>query len=112
LPFTPEEVKEKWATVVDFGRVNDYPNGPVDTYSRISANLERIEENKAKLAKPVAQPAGGLKADQIFTLMRVYLDRGEGKALVPKVQSIYAFEITKAKGGPVLKSWTIDLKQG
>lgn len=45
-------------------------------------------------------------------MMRSFLERGEGKHLIPKVKSIYGFEIIKVKGGPVLKTWTIDLKNG
>jgi 3-hydroxyacyl-CoA dehydrogenase/3a,7a,12a-trihydroxy-5b-cholest-24-enoyl-CoA hydratase len=53
-----------------------------------------------------------LKAEQIFALMRSYLDRGEGKHLIPKIASTYVFEIITVKGGPVIKAWTIDLKNG
>ena len=53
-----------------------------------------------------------LKADSIFTMMRVFLERGEGKALVPKVAAVFGFDILKAKGGPIAKSYTIDLKNG
>ena len=45
-------------------------------------------------------------------MMRVYLARGEGKALIPKVAAVYVFEISKAKGQPAAKSWVIDLKNG
>lgn len=53
-----------------------------------------------------------LKADAIFTMMRVFLERGEGKGLVPKVAATFGFDILKAKGGPIAKSYTIDLKNG
>jgi 3-hydroxyacyl-CoA dehydrogenase/3a,7a,12a-trihydroxy-5b-cholest-24-enoyl-CoA hydratase len=44
--------------------------------------------------------------------MRTFLDRGEGKASVTKVQAIFVFEILKEKGSPVSKVWTIDMKNG
>lgn len=44
--------------------------------------------------------------------MKTYLDRGEGKAVVPKVAAIFGFEITKTKGGKVEASYEIDLKNG
>ena len=44
--------------------------------------------------------------------MRVFLERGEGKDIVAKVQGLYNFGITKKKGGPIAKSWIIDLKNG
>jgi 3-hydroxyacyl-CoA dehydrogenase/3a,7a,12a-trihydroxy-5b-cholest-24-enoyl-CoA hydratase len=42
-------------------------------------------------------------------MMRVYLERGEGKALVPKVSAVFNFEVKKDKKGPVVKTFTIDL---
>jgi 3-hydroxyacyl-CoA dehydrogenase/3a,7a,12a-trihydroxy-5b-cholest-24-enoyl-CoA hydratase len=44
--------------------------------------------------------------------MKSYLDRGEGKALITKIAATYNFEIALQKGGPVVKVWTIDLKNG
>ncbi len=55
---------------------------------------------------------GRLKADKTFGLMKAYLDKGEGKGLVAKIASTYIFEIVTVKGGPVVKSWVIDLKNG
>lgn len=51
-------------------------------------------------------------SDDIFDMMRVYLERGEGKALVPKVDSIFNIQIKKTKEGPVVKTFVIDLKNG
>jgi 3-hydroxyacyl-CoA dehydrogenase/3a,7a,12a-trihydroxy-5b-cholest-24-enoyl-CoA hydratase len=45
-------------------------------------------------------------------MMATYLDRGEGKALVPKVASVFEFEILRAKGGKPEATYTIDLKNG
>lgn len=45
-------------------------------------------------------------------MMKTYLDRGEGKAVVPKVASIFGFDIIKTKGGKVEASYEIDLKNG
>jgi 3-hydroxyacyl-CoA dehydrogenase/3a,7a,12a-trihydroxy-5b-cholest-24-enoyl-CoA hydratase len=53
-----------------------------------------------------------LKADEIFGMMATYLNQGEGKSLVPKVNAVFGFEITKTKGGPVLATYEIDLKNG
>jgi 3-hydroxyacyl-CoA dehydrogenase/3a,7a,12a-trihydroxy-5b-cholest-24-enoyl-CoA hydratase len=51
LPFKPEEVKAKWEEVCSFDRNNDYPTSSQDTFTRLQANLDRIEENAEK-AKP------------------------------------------------------------
>ena len=45
-------------------------------------------------------------------MMATYLGQGLGKDLIPKVSAIYAFEITKAKGGKVESVFEIDLKNG
>lgn len=44
--------------------------------------------------------------------MGVFLGRGEGKDLVPKVAAIFAFQITRTKGSPVESVYEIDLKNG
>eukprot|EP01016_Furgasonia_blochmanni_P038305 TRINITY_DN4611_c0_g1_i1.p3 TRINITY_DN4611_c0_g1~~TRINITY_DN4611_c0_g1_i1.p3 ORF type:complete len:145 (+),score=39.60 TRINITY_DN4611_c0_g1_i1:121-555(+) len=44
--------------------------------------------------------------------MGAYLDKGEGKDIVQKVQAVLGFEIVKEKKGPVIKHWVIDLKNG
>lgn len=54
----------------------------------------------------------GLRSQKTFDLIRVFLDRGEGKPLIPKVAAVFNFEITPKKGDPVAKTWTIDLKNG
>ena len=56
--------------------------------------------------------ADGLKADEIFGMMHTYLAQGNGKDLIGKVNAIYAFEITKTKGGKVEAIFEIDLKNG
>ncbi len=56
--------------------------------------------------------ADGLKADEIFGMMYTYLAQGNGKDLIGKVNAIYAFEITKTKGGKVEVVYEIDLKNG
>lgn len=45
-------------------------------------------------------------------MMYTYLSQGLGKDVVPKVNAIYAFEITKKKGGKVEAIYEIDLKNG
>jgi 3-hydroxyacyl-CoA dehydrogenase/3a,7a,12a-trihydroxy-5b-cholest-24-enoyl-CoA hydratase len=45
-------------------------------------------------------------------MMKTYLDRGEGKKLIPKVSAVFGFDICQKKGGPVVRSYTIDLKNG
>jgi len=45
-------------------------------------------------------------------MMKVFLERGEGKPLVPKVKAIFGFNVLAKKGGPIIKSFTIDLKNG
>lgn len=44
--------------------------------------------------------------------MGTYLDRGEGKGLIPKVNSVLGFEITKKKGEKPALIYEIDLKNG
>ena len=45
-------------------------------------------------------------------MMKEYLRRGEGKALIPKVNSVFCFEITKKKGAKPTLIYEINLKEG
>lgn len=45
-------------------------------------------------------------------MMGVFLQIGEGKKLIPKVNSVFGFEITKAKGQKPTLIYEIDLKNG
>ena len=45
-------------------------------------------------------------------MMATFLEQGEGKALVPKVNAVFGFEIVKSKGGKVEGTYEIDLKNG
>lgn len=45
-------------------------------------------------------------------MMGNYLARGEGKGLIPKVNSVLGFEITKKKGAKPTLVYEIDLKNG
>ena len=73
-------------------------------------NLEE-EANKPKESAP-AKPSSGLVSEGIFNMMKVFLDRGEGKHLISKVNSIFGFEITKKKGQKPTLVYEIDLKNG
>jgi 3-hydroxyacyl-CoA dehydrogenase/3a,7a,12a-trihydroxy-5b-cholest-24-enoyl-CoA hydratase len=53
-----------------------------------------------------------LKSDEIFNLIKSYLASGEGKDLVKKVGGVYQMDILDKKGGKVVKTWWIDLKNG
>jgi len=45
-------------------------------------------------------------------MMSSYLDQGLGKDLIPKVASVFGFEITAKKGAKPSLIYTIDLKNG
>jgi 3-hydroxyacyl-CoA dehydrogenase/3a,7a,12a-trihydroxy-5b-cholest-24-enoyl-CoA hydratase len=102
--FGPEEVKEKFENITNFekGQV-DYPT---DTTSGISVMM--ASEEKALKGNKTADKV--LKSDAIFNLIKNYLGGAEGKALVGKVAAVFQFDITEKKGGEVVKSWKIDLK--
>ena len=53
-----------------------------------------------------------LKSEEIFGMMSTYLSRGLGKEVIPKVQAVFSFEITRVKGGKVEVIYEIDLKNG
>jgi len=77
----------------------------------IMTNLEKVKEEEAN-APAVAPPSSGLVSESIFAMMKVYLARGEGKHLIPKVKSVFGFDITKKKGAKPSLTYEIDLKNG
>ena len=79
----------------------------------IMENVEKEKEAAVAAAKAApATPSTGLVSEGIFGMMGVYLARGEGKALIPKVNAILGFEITKKKGAKPTLIYEIDLKNG
>lgn len=61
----------------------------------VMTNLEAKTASRAAAASAGASaaPSGGsgLKSEKIFAMMAAYLQGGHGKALIPKVDSIFAF---------------------
>lgn len=125
LPYTAEEVRDKWETVCDFQNNVEYPTSSSDTFTKVNENVERMQIKKEEQAKAAAAAAaakanavpaprveGELVSDRIFTMMKVFLERGEGASLVKQLQSVYGFNIVEKKNGPVKRAYTIDLKNG
>jgi 3-hydroxyacyl-CoA dehydrogenase/3a,7a,12a-trihydroxy-5b-cholest-24-enoyl-CoA hydratase len=123
---TPENIKAKWNEIVDFTN-GTFPTGNQDMMEVVVKNIESagshkiepqqvkpVEEQKpiAKSAAPVSSAPSNLKSDEIFGMMKTYLDQGHGKPLIPKVDAIFGFEILKVKGGKVEVTYEIDLKNG
>ena len=52
------------------------------------------------------------KSADVFDLISKYLESGDGDATVKKIQAVYQFDILEKKGGKVVKSYTIDMKNG
>lgn len=78
----------------------------------VMTNLENKANQKAA-AKPAAAAGGsGLKSEGIFNMMAAYLEGGHGKALIPKVDAIFSFQITTKKGAKPSLIYEIDLKNG
>lgn len=76
----------------------------------IMSNVEK--EKEASAQTPAVAPKSGLVSENIFDLMKVFLARGEGKHLIPKVKAVFAFEILEKKGAKPTLIYEIDLKNG
>lgn len=79
--------------------------------------MTNVEKEKEAAAKAPATgtssaPKTGLVSEKIFDLMKIFLARGEGKHLIPKVKSVFGFEILEKKGGKPTLIYEIDLKNG
>mgnify|MGYP003706693321 CR=1 FL=1 len=107
---TPEAIASQWSKVGDFSQGATFPQSNQEFLEIIMNNMEKAKEQAA--ATPAAQPSSGLKAEGIFSMMKEFLARGEGKALIPKVSAVFGFEITKKKGEKPTLIYEIDLKNG
>jgi len=122
MPFTPEQVRERFEEICDYSKENEYPASNSDAFPRIMENVERIKAQPKKTPAPAQtqttqaaapQSSGpALKSDKIFAMMNNYLAQGLGKEIIASLQATYTFEITPKKGAPVAKSFIIDLKNG
>ena len=52
------------------------------------------------------------KSDELFNMIKNYLAAGEGKETVKKIAGVFQIDILDKKGGKVMRTWTIDLKNG
>lgn len=103
--FTAEKVRDNWSKIVDW--TNAFvPESLNDTTAEAMNNIERNQKLTAKKTS-----GAELKADGIFSMMGEFLARGEGKELIPKVDSVFQFDIFVTKG-TIAGSWIIDLKNG
>lgn len=102
--FTAEDVKNRISHIGDFSKTNEYPS---DTSSGLQAMFAAEERT---LTANKTDNAQVLKSDEIFNLIKNFLGGDEGKKLVQKVAAIFQFDILMKKGGEVVKSWKIDLK--
>lgn len=107
---TPETVAAGWNKVTDFSAGATFPESNQEMMEVIMNNLEKSKEEEAKAAP--AQPSSGLVSETIFAMMKEFLRRGEGKPLIPKVQAVFGFEITKKKGAKPSLIYEIDMKNG
>lgn len=97
---TTENIASQWDKVVDFTDAQ-HPETLNDTLCEMMNNIER---NQTELTEDNA------KAKDIFQMMIDYLEMGEGKDLVDKVGAIFEFNMKEKKSGPVIGTWTVDLK--
>jgi NAD(P)-dependent dehydrogenase (short-subunit alcohol dehydrogenase family) len=102
--FGPEEVRNKFKNICNFekGEVSY----PTDSSSGLSVMM--AAEDRTLSANKTSNQV--LKSDVIFDLIKHYLGGEEGQKLVKKVAAVFQFDIIEKKGGPVIKSWKIDLK--
>jgi 3-hydroxyacyl-CoA dehydrogenase/3a,7a,12a-trihydroxy-5b-cholest-24-enoyl-CoA hydratase len=102
--FTAEDVKAYYSKIGDFSKPCDYP---IESSSGLEAMFAAEERS---LSANKTNNSQVLKSDEIFHLIKNYLGSEEGKKLVQKTAAVFQFDITTKKGGEVVKTWTIDLK--
>jgi len=103
---TPEQIRNNFEQITDFNGECDYPSANMDMMPKF------LDDSIKSKLKPNKLSATALKTDKIFNLMAQFIDAGEGKSIVDKLQSTYTIEIIPQKGAPVARSWILDLKTG
>jgi len=83
----------------------------------VMSNIEAKQQARSAAAatggaSAAASGGSGLKSEKIFNMMAAYLVGGNGKALIPKVDAIFGFQITTKKGAKPSLIYEIDLKNG
>lgn len=97
-----EKVKEKISQINDFSKNNTYFDEDQVSLSIVANEYEKYKSNKTNNV--------ALKSDEVFDLISKYLQSGDGSESVKKVAAVYQFDILDKKGGKVIRTWTIDLK--
>lgn len=108
--FTMDDVQREWTTVGDFSANVTYPTSLQESLMMMTQSLETPTSHDA-----TSTPKALLKADKLFLLMGAYLQYNsgaEGEKIVQKVGARYLWDILEKKNGPVVTSWTVDLKNG
>lgn len=108
LPFTPEQLRDRFDEINDFDDSPEYPESGNDSVFKMYENFERSQKNKVGAN---TTSSGGLKSTALFELIHNYLLK-EGANSVKTCQAVYNFQITEKKKGPVTTTWGIDLKNG
>jgi len=75
-------------------------------------NIKAAQQAPAAVAASTFTNKSGYVSETIFELMKIFMERGEGKHLVSKVNAVYGFDITAKKNGKPVLQYTIDLKNG
>ena len=96
--YTPENVRDNWGKINDFTDA-EYPEGPSEGMAKMVENATRwMEKQKSGGSSGASAPAADtpgskLLAHRPFSMMQLFLEIGEGKDIVKKVQGIYQFDI-------------------
>lgn len=112
---TPEQISAKWAEITQFDTGASNPQAQTDLMGIVMTNFEKKQAAKQSAAASTvagAAKSSGLKSEGIFNMMAAYLAGGHGKALIPKVDAIFGFQITEKKGAKPSLIYEINLKNG
>ena len=114
LDFTPEDVKANWSKITDFSGDNDYPESLDDTIQKMYGHYEK--QKKGDQGNQVSdlnkETASQWKSEEIFRLIKAYVEAGMAKNAVKKCNALYQFDILDKKNGTVVFPFFVDIRQG
>ncbi len=101
--FTSEKLESNWDKIGCFEKNSTYP-------TEATSGIEIMTNEAEKATLEGNKTANSLKSEGIIELIRAYLTLDEAKELIKKVGALFQFEILEKKGGKVIKTFSIDLK--
>lgn len=113
LDLTPEILKKNWETVINFDRNCDYPTSGSDSIEKMFSNFEKqsTKELEEKNSQVLSESSSSSSSEQIYKLMKAYVEAGHAKKAVKKCNAVFQFDIIDSKSGKLANQFWVSVKE-